>query len=147
MRKALFIFLILILSMGMIHCVSYMDKYHQGGKKMHFYSGQKLQDRFISILNFTTEEIEFKVRRGFQQEYLYHIIIDEEETRISEGWFPAFKHEAEHYTVRMKAKKGLSFQPGKKYRLCVGSMSPDFVYYRTKNYKCSIDYEFVLSEE
>jgi len=144
MKKLLVSSLILILFMGMIHCASYMDKYYQGSQKIHFYHGHKLQDRFISILNFTNEEIEFKIRRGSSQKYLYHIVIDEEEDRISEGWFPAYKIKTEHYTVRMKAKKGLSFQPGKKYRLCVGSMNPDLVYYHTNSYKCSVDYEFVL---
>lgn len=147
MKKLLFTSLILILLMGMINCTSYMDKYYQGSQKIHFYHGQKLQDRFISILNFTTEEIEFKIKRGSNQKYLYHIIIDEEEARISEGWFPTFKIKTEHYTVRMKAKKGLSFQPGKKYRLCVGFQNPDLVYYRTSKYECFIDYEFVLPEK
>ncbi|NIM59318.1 MAG: hypothetical protein GTO16_10300 [Candidatus Aminicenantes bacterium] len=147
MKKLLFPSSILVLLMGMINCTSYMDKYHQGSQKIHFYHGQKLQDRFISILNFTTDEIEFKIKIASSQYYLYHIIIDEEEACISEGWFPTSKIKTEFYTVRMKAKKGLSFQPGKKYRLCVGFQNPDLVYYRTNKYKCFVDYEFVLPEE
>jgi hypothetical protein len=143
-KKLLFILLIFIIFMGMINCTSYMDKYHQGKKKIHFYHGHKLLDRFISILSSTTEEIEFKIRMRSRQKYLYHLIIDEEEERIAEGWVPAFKVGTEYYTVRMKAKKGLSFQPGKKYRLCVGSTNPDLVYYHTSKYECFIDYEFVL---
>ena len=147
MKKSFFTSLILILLVGMINCTSYMDKYYQGSQKMHFYHGYKLQDRFISVLNFTNEEIEFKIRRGSSQKYLYHVIIDEEEERISEGWFPTYKIKTEHYTVKMKAKKGLSFQTGKKYRLCVGLHNPDLVYYHTNKYKCYVDYEFVLPED
>ncbi len=147
LKKLLLTSLILILFMGVINCTSYMDKYHQGNQKIHFYHGHKLQDRFISILNFTNEEIEFKIRLESPQKYLYHIIIDEEEERISEGWFSTFKIKTDHYTVRMKAKKGLSFQPGKKYRLCVGFQNPDLVYYRSSKYECYVDYGFVLPEE
>lgn len=131
----------------MISCASYMDRYHKGSRKIHFYHGQKLQDRFVSVLDFSPKEIEFKIQRGPQAEYLYHVILDEEEVRISEGWFPAYKVRAEHYTIRMKAKKGFSFKPGKKYRLCVGTSNPDLVYYSTNNYKCYVDFEFVLSEK
>lgn len=149
MKKLILNGLIVIFSLGMIGCVSYMDKYESDSKKIHFYHGPKLQDRFISIINITDEEIEFKIRRAPGGTYLYHVILDEEEERVSEGWFPTqlLTAQPDHYTVRMKAKKGLTFQPGKKYRLCVGSENPESVYYRSNYYQCFIDYEFVIPEK
>ena len=144
LKRLLFASLILIFFLSMISCTSYMDKYYQGSKKAHFYHGQKLQDRFVSILSYTPEKIEFKIRRGPRSKYFYHITVDEEEERISEGWFPAYKVQGEHYTLKTKAKKGYSFQLGKKYRLCVGFSNPDLVYIYSNNYKCFVDYEFVL---
>lgn len=147
LKRLLFASLILIFFVCVISCTSYMDRYYQGSKKAHFYHGLKLQDRFVSILSYTQEEIEFKIRRGPLSKYFYHIIVDEEENRISEGWFPAYKIQGEHYTLRMKAKKGCSFQPGKKYRLCVGTSNPDLVYFYSNNYQCFVDYEFVLPDK
>ena len=134
--------------MGMVCCSSYIEKYETDNKKLHYYHGPKLQDEFISVINFSAEEVTFKIKRAPGGQFLYHFILDEEEARVSEGWFPTqlLTDEPEHYTVRMKPKKGFAFQPGKKYRLCVGFENPDAVYYRTSYYKCFIDYEFVISE-
>jgi hypothetical protein len=133
----------------MICCAPYTEKSYSGSKKLHFYHGPKLQDILISIVSHTPEEIEFRIKTAPSGEYLYHFILDEEETRVSEGWFPTqlSTAEPEHYTVKMKAKKGLTFKPGKKYRLCVGSENPDAVFYRTNYYKCLIDYEFEIPEK
>lgn len=149
MKKLILYSLIVVFFMGMICCASYMEKSYSGNKKLHFYHGPKLQDMLISIVNLSPEEIEFKIKTAPPGEYLYHFILDEEEARVSEGWFPTqlLTAEPEHYTVRMKAKKGFTFQPGKKYRLCVGSENPDAVYYRTNYYKCFIDYEFIMPEK
>ncbi len=99
----------------------------------------------ISLL----KKLNLKSKGLLRGEYLYHFILDEEEVRVSEGWFPTqlSTAEPEHYTVKMKAKKGLTFQPGKKYRLCVGSENPDAVFHRTNYYKCLIDYEFEIPEK
>ena len=147
MKKFLLFILIIILFLGISSCTSHMDKYNDKSDNVRFYHGLKLQDVFISVENFSAEEIEFKIRRGPQVNYLYHIIIDENEERISEGWYPAYKTRMEHYTVRMKPKKGNTFQSEKKYRLCVTSQNPEFIYYFTNNVKCFIDYEFVLPEK
>ena len=147
MKKFLLFILIIILFLGISSCTSHMDKYNDKSDNVRFYHGLKLQDVFISVENFSAEEIEFKIRRGPQINYLYHIIIDENEERISEGWYPAYKTRMEHYTVRMKPKKGNTFQPEKKYRLCVTSQNPELIYYFTNNVKCLIDYEFVLPQK
>lgn len=147
MKKFLLIILIIILFLGISSCASYMDKYNDESDSVRFYHGLKLQDVFISVENFSTEEIEFKIRRGPQEQYLYHTIINENEDRISEGWYPAYKTKTEHYTVRMKPKKGNTFQSGKKYRLCITTQSPELIYYSTNKVKCFADYEFVLPEK
>ena len=140
MKKLLSYSFILFSFMGMISCASYMDN-----PKVDFVHGPSLEDRYISIVNSTPDKVEFRIRMGDRADYLYHVILDEEEERISEGWIWTRFTDAEHYTFKMKPKKGSSFQPGKKYRLCIGLGHPD--YYPTNNYHCRIDYEFMLSEK
>ena len=142
MDKLLSVSFILVLSLGVISCTSYMDD-----PKVDFFHGLSLEDRYISIVNSTPDEIEFRIRMGDRADYLYHVILDEEEERISEGWIWTRSMDTEHYTFKMKPKKESSFQPGKKYRLCIGSQHPDSVYYHTNKYRCSVDYEFILSEK
>ena len=102
---------------------------------------------FQAVYRQTLKEIEFKILVKFIEKHLYHIIIDEDENRISERWFPTAKDETGRYSVKLKVKKEFYFQPGKKYRLCIGSQHPDAVYYYTNTYKCYADYEFVLPEK
>lgn len=147
MKKFLLFILIINLFLGISSCASYMDKYYDESDNVRFYHGLKLQDVFISVENFSAEEIEFKIRRGPRLQYLYHTIIDENEERISEGWYPAYKMNTEHYIVRMKPKKGNTFQSGKKYRLCVTPQNPELIYYFTNNIQCFVDYKFVLPEK
>jgi len=147
MKKFFLFILIIILLLGISSCSSYMDKYYDKSDNVRFFHGLKLLDVFISVENFSAEEIEFKIRRGPLVKYLYHIIIDENEERISEGWYPAYKTKTDHYTVMMKPKKGYTFQPGKKYRLCVTSQNPELIYYFSSNVKCFVDYEFVLPDK
>jgi hypothetical protein len=123
-----------------------MDKYYDESNNVRFYHGLKLQDFFISVENFSAEEIEFKIRRGPQVQYLYHTIIDENEERISEGWYPAYKTKTDYYIVRMKPEKGNTFLSGKKYRLCITTENPEFTYYFTNKVKCLAYYEFEFPE-
>jgi hypothetical protein len=146
--KEIFLFIpIIILFLGISSCASYMEEYNDKDDNVRFYHGQKLQDVFISVENFSAEEIEFKIRRGPQVEYLYHIIVDENDERISEGWYPAYKTKKEHYIVKMKPKEGKTFQSGKTYRLCVTEQNPEFIYYYSKNVQCEVYYEFVFPEK
>ena len=147
MKKFLLFIQIISLFLGISSCASYMDKYYDESNNLHFFHGLKLQDFFISVENFSAEEIEFKIRRGPQVQYLYHTIIDENEERISEGWYPAYKTKSDHYFVRMKPKKGYTFQSGKKYRLCITTENPELTYYSTNNVKCLAYYEFELPEK
>jgi hypothetical protein len=145
MKKLLFSSFLLVFLLGMASCASYMDEYYKGNKKIHFYHGKKHPDAFISIVDISSTEIKFKVARlaggGI---YLYHIVLDEDDERISEGWFPTRRVGNDYYFVTMKMKKRYALQAGKRYRLCIGGQNPDQVYYRTNEYQCYVDYEFVF---
>jgi len=146
MRKLLFSSLVLVFLLGMVSCASYMDKYYKGKKKIHFYHGKKHPDVFISIVDISSTDIKFKVTRlGGGGIYLYHVVLDENEERISEGWFPTRRVGNDYYFVTMKMKEENALQAGMRYRLCIGGQNPDQVYYRTNRYQCYVDYEFVFS--
>jgi hypothetical protein len=147
MKKFLVSTFVLVFLLGVTSCSSYMNEYYKGKKKIHFYHGMKHPDAFISIVDISSRDIKFKIARlGGSRRYLYHVILDEDEERISEGWFPTRKIRNDYYFVTMKIKKGYAFQPGKRYRLCIGGQNPDQVYYRTNRYLCYVDYEFVFPE-
>lgn len=132
------IILLLLISLGLISCTSAGQR-----AKMKFYHGQKIPDQYIRVVNHTAEEIEFEIRVNFLQTHLYHIVLDGEDP-ISEGWFSTAKTDSAFYTLKMKAKKDCQFQPGKKYRLCIGTTNPEEVFVYSSNYRCKVDYEFVL---
>lgn len=143
MKNILLKTLVLIFLAGIITCATYKQS-----PKVHFIHGEKIPDKFITLIDFMPEEIEFQIRAKFIQRKLYHIILDEEETRLSEGWFSTAKFfGTSSYTVRMKAKKGFNFQPGSMYRLCIGEQNPDHIYKYTSNYQCLVYYEFILPEK
>ena len=143
MKNILLKSLVFIFLAGIITCATYKQS-----PKMHFMHGKKVPDKFITLIDSTTEEIEFKIRTKFIQNKLYHIILDKKENRLSEGWFSTTNFfGSSYYTVRMKAKKGFNFQPGTMYRLCIGHQNPDLIYKYRSNYQCFVDYEFILPEK
>jgi len=114
---------------------------------MHFSRGPTVPNLYVSVISHTSTVIEFKIRANFGGIHLYHLILDGDEP-LSEGWYPTSRVQTEAYTVKMKAKKKRVFEPGKKYRLCLGYQSPELVYARSSNnYQCLVDYEFVLEEQ
>ncbi|MFB0565121.1 MAG: hypothetical protein ACETWK_05515 [Candidatus Aminicenantaceae bacterium] len=143
MSKFLTSSVIIIFSLSMISCTSYMDKYNQESERAHYFRGLKLQDIFVSIIEASPDEIEFKIRRAPRLKYLYHVILDKEEFPVAEGWYSAYRIKSEHYKVKMKAKKGYRFEPGEKYRLCVLLQNPELLYFYSKNVRCIVDYAFV----
>ena len=147
MRKYLTFILTILLFIGLSACASQMNTYNQKSENLHFYHGLKHPDSLISVENFSADEIKFKIRRAPEFEYLYHTIIDENEERIAEGWYPAYKINTDHYFVKMEPKKGKIFQSSKKYRLCVTTQNPEYTSRFTNNIQCFIDYEFVLPEK
>lgn len=142
MKKLLSVFFILALSLGAMFCTS--------SKKLDFYRGASVRPIYISVTtDFTPEEIGFRVEMYGRPDYLYHIVLNEDGERISEGWFRTRAVDTRAYVVSMKAKEGFSFEQGKVYHLCVGQKHPDIVeygksHYRTNNYPCTIYWEFTL---
>lgn len=135
MKKYKSSFLIIVFSLGLISCSLSLNN-----PKYDFFQDKKPIARYISISNYSPKEINFRIRISYPWEYLYHVILDEDEERVSEKWMWTRILEFNNYTFKMKAKKGLSFQPEKKYRLCIGYQYPDSVYYL-------VDHEFMLSEK
>lgn len=132
---------ILIWMIGFTACTS-----TGGGQNLIYTHGPKLQDRFISVVDYSPQEIEFKISRTRPNQYLYHMVIDEENNRISESWHRTQQSDSatDFYTVKMKVKKKFAYEPGKKYRLCVGYQHPGELSPYTNTYNCIIDYEFTL---
>jgi hypothetical protein len=49
--------------------------------------------------------------------------------------------------VTLKPSKGLAFEPGKTYRLCIGQQNRQAVQMTSSNYPCKVDYTFVFQEK
>ena len=138
MKKLSSIFFILVLSLGVMSCAS--------SRKVDFYGGGETIPVYITITDFTSEEIGIKIEVYGRPDYLYHVILNEEGERMSEGWFWTRVANTRDYTVSMKAKKGFNFERGKPYHLCIGFQNPDLVEFSTNKYQCSIYQEFRLGE-
>ena len=140
MRKTRQGFFIFVVCVGLMACAP-------GGQRptIRYDHGSTIPDQYISVVGYTSNEIEFKITAKFPLKHAYHLVLDGD-IPLAEGWYPASRPEAGLYTVKLKAKKGVSFQEGKTYRLCVGAESPEFIAVHSSNYRCIIDYEFVLGE-
>lgn len=112
--------------------------------KLTYYHGQTPPKTYFEVVSATSEEILFKIRADFAPNQMYHLILDGNEP-VAEGWYPTNRIAEEFYYLKIRAKKGLAFQPGKTYRLCIGIQSPEVVARYRNSYKCLVDYEFVLS--
>jgi len=110
---------------------------------MSYYHGQKVPNEFIMLVSHSPQEIEFKIRVEFKQYHLYHLILDGN-IPLAEGWFPTTILGEQFYRVKLRAKEGVIFEPGKSYRLCIGSESPEKIYIHSSSYFCLVDYEFMI---
>ena len=131
----------LIVVAGLISCASETVR-----PKMTYYHGQKPPDAYFTMVGYTAGEIEFKIRVDFAAKHMYHLILEGDKP-LAEGWYPTNLGAEEFYKVKIQAKKGLIFQPGKTYRLCIGAESPELVAEYRNTYKCIVDYEFVLPKK
>ncbi|MDH7513304.1 MAG: hypothetical protein QHH14_10200 [Clostridiales bacterium] len=114
---------------------------------MRFYRGAQPPREYFGVIRSSPNEIEFQIRVEFAESHLYHLVLDGE-VPIAEGWFPTVRLGATNaYSVTMKAKKGITFIPGKTYRLCIGRTSPDAVLVYSNSYNCLVDHEFILPEK
>lgn len=137
MKKLPSIFFVFVLSLGVMSCTS--------SRKVNFYHAATTVPAYITVIDFTSEEIGFRIKMWDRPDYLYHIILNEEEEHISEGWFWT-SFGTSDYTVSMEAKRGFSFEEGKPYRLCVGYRNPDVIGYPANQYQCAIYWEFTVPQ-
>ena len=147
MGKSLSIFLaLLFVSIGLTSsCSSYKDQ------KVNLYTGMQPVKINVSVTDFSSDFVELKIRvdesTTLQTEWLYHIIEDEQNNFISEGWHPTTIGQHFAYTIKIKVKKGFFFEAGKEYALCIGLRNPEETVRNTPNYKCEIYQKFTLDIE
>jgi len=139
MRTVLFIALAAAVVLGAMACASGGDV----SSKMSFYHGQTIPEEFFKVTDWSADHIAFEIRVDFKVVHMYHVVLDEGGKPVSEGWYQTVKIGAA-YTAVMKPKPGASFEAGKKYRLCIGSESPEKVFITSSSYPCMSDFEFVL---
>ena len=147
MGKSLSIFLaLLFVSIGLTSsCSSYKDQ------KVNLYTGMQPVKINVSVTDFSSDFVELKIRvdesTKLLPEWLYHIIEDEQNNFISEGWYPTTIGQNAAYTIKIKAKKGFIFESGKEYALCIGLRNPEATIRYSANYKCAIYHKFTIEIE
>jgi hypothetical protein len=114
--------------------------------ELTYYHGPTVPERFISVLRASPAEITFEIRVEFPAKQMYHLVLDGN-TPVAEGWFSTLRIGGESYNITMKPKKGLTYESGKTYRLCIGSQNPEQVQVTSSSYKCLVDYTFVFKEK
>jgi hypothetical protein len=124
-------------------CSTYKSK-----PQMNYYHGKNVPEGYIQILRASVEEIEFQIKVEFTvtQMQLYHLVLDGN-SPVAEGWFSIRRAGTPSYNVTLKPNKGLAFEPGKTYRLCIGLQNPQEVQMTSSNYQCLVDYTFVFQEK
>lgn len=120
--------------------------FYEARPKLNYYRGPNVPEGYISVLRATVAEIEIEVRVNLGGRNLYHLILEGNEP-VAEGWYPTNRDGQKYYSVIMKPRKGLQFEPGKTYRLCVGQQNPEEVQLTSVNYLCRIEFEFVFEEK
>lgn len=124
--------------LGLIGCAAERAK-----PALTFYHGQTPPDAYFEVVSYTPQEIEFKIKVKFGSKYMYHLILEGDEP-LAEGWYVTILDAEDAYRLIIKAKKGVVFEAGKSYRLCIGNESPEYVARYRSSYHCTVDYEFVL---
>jgi len=127
--------------LGLIGCAGQATK-----PPMLYYSGMTPQDEYFEVVGYTPQEIEFKIRVNFPSKYMYHLILEDNEP-LAEGWYVTILGAEDYYRLVMKAKKGVVFEPGKTYRLCIGNKNPEETARYRDSYQCAVDYKFVLPQK
>jgi len=124
--------------LGLIGCAAERAK-----PALTYYHGQTPQEAYFEVVRYSPQEIEFKIKVKFASKYMYHLILEGDEP-LAEGWYVTILGAEDSYRLIMKAKKGIAFESGKNYRLCIGNESPEYVARYRNSYQCAVDYEFVL---
>lgn len=139
MKAAFFAAIVVSIILGAVSCAS-----GDISSQMIFYHGQTIPDEFFKVTDWAPDHIAIEIAVDFKVVHMYHLLLDEQGKPVAEGWFKTVKL-GTAYTVVMQPKPGLAFEAGKKYRLCIGSESPEKVFITTSSYPCLSDYEFVLT--
>jgi hypothetical protein len=127
------------LALGLAACSSYQAK-----PKMNYYHGETPPLGYVQVVRASGTEVEFKITVVFQADHMYHILLNGNEP-LAEGWFPTSRMAASQgYNVTLTLRGGLRLEPGKSYRLCIGSQNPEEVQMGSSNYRCLVDYTFVF---
>lgn len=92
--------------------------------------------QFVVVESYDSKSITISINVKFTQAHLYHILSDEQDTFIAEGWFPTSKDSSGRYSVTMEAKEGFSFTKGQRILLCIGQKHPDEYIYGSTAYQC-----------
>ena len=124
--------------LGLIGCAAERAK-----PALTYYHGQTPQEAYFEVISYAPQEIEFKIKVKFASKYMYHLILEDDEP-LAEGWYVTILGAEDSYRLIMKAKKGVVFEAGKDYRLCIGNESPEYVARYRNSYQCAVDYKFVL---
>lgn len=95
-----------------------------------------IPDQFVSVDRYDADSITITIRVKFTQSHLYHILCDEENNFLAEGWFPTAKDNSGRYSITLEAKEGVSFATGQRILLCIGGRHPEEYMYRSNSYQC-----------
>ena len=137
--KFIAIFAAGLLAVGLAACSPY-----QSTPQLTYYHGASPPEGYVQLVHASETEAEFLVTVVFQSKHMYHLLLDGNRP-LAEGWFPTARMAASQgYSVTLKLGKGLKLEPGKTYRLCIGSQNPEAVQMSSSNYRCLVDYEFVF---
>jgi len=136
---------IMALAAGLILLAACSATY-RSNPQMNYFHGQMASEGFIHVVRASAAEITFSVRIEFDVRQMYHLVLDGN-TPVAQGWFSVVRAGNQPYLVTMKPSKGMSYEPGKTYRLCIGKQNPEEVQMTSTNYECKVEYTFVFQEK
>lgn len=143
MKKGiLFSLLFVVLVMSGISCVG-----PKSSRRLKLTVGDNVPARFVQILELSPKTIKFQVNIAYANSSMYHIIADEDDRFIAEGWVRTSRDGTGKYMGELQLKEDESFQPGQRYQFCIGTAHPDKVYLTSSNYRCEFHMWFTYPEE
>jgi hypothetical protein len=140
MMKTMRILALSYLALGLAACSPYRAK-----PEMNYSHGETPPAGYVQVVRASATEVEFLIKVVFGADHMYHLLLDGNEP-LAEGWFPTNRMApSQGYHVTLKLHEGLRLEPGKSYRLCIGSQNPEGVQqFESSNYRCLVDYIFVF---
>jgi hypothetical protein len=118
----------------------------RGATGLNLTHGANIPDQFLTIVEISAREITFEIKVKFEQNSLYHIVADDQNIFLAEGWFPTSRDGTGIYRVTLTLKKDHTLESGRKYHLCIGTAHPDQVFQRTNNYRCLGYFDFITPD-